>query len=161
MQEGAELQLENFRLVDVVQEKIELYSTLAQEKQISLQTEFESCRPIRSDKNIVDLIVRNLLNNAIKFTPSGGTITIKIHKLSNGVEFVIQDSGIGIPKEHIDSIFSLENNKSKIQQGTKGEKGTGLGLVLSKQSLDKINGTIKVESELNVGTTFTIYLPFK
>jgi signal transduction histidine kinase len=105
---------------------------------------------------MISTIMRNLLSNAIKFTPQGGTITISLEEISlNGkklLETTITDTGIGMSEEKLDNLFKIEHNYRST--GTNNEAGTGLGLILCKEFIEKNNGTIKVKSELNVGSSF-------
>lgn len=111
---------------------------------------------VHADPNMIQSVVRNLLTNAIKFTPAGGTITIRAK--GEGKEFVISisDNGVGIPPARRHQIFTLENITTL---GTQQESGTGLGLVLCKEFVEKNKGRIWFESEENKGTTFYFSLP--
>jgi len=111
---------------------------------------------VHADPNMIQSVVRNLLTNAIKFTPAGGTITI--HATSSENEFIISisDTGVGIPSTRRRQIFTLENITTL---GTQQESGTGLGLVLCKEFVEKNRGRIWFESEENKGTTFYFSLP--
>lgn len=112
---------------------------------------------VKANTNDVNIVLRNLINNAIKFTPKGGTINLEVssNKYPNMVQVAISDTGIGIPKKRLKDIFEI----GKTTWGTDGEKGTGLGLNLSKEIIEKYNGRIWVESEDQKGTTFYFILP--
>ena len=108
---------------------------------------------------MINVIIRNLLNNAIKFTKNGGTVSVSSKTKNNFTEISIKDTGIGISKENINKLFRTDVHHTTI--GTSEEKGTGLGLILCKEFVEKNNGKIWVESDLNKGSTFTFSLPNK
>jgi len=126
-------------------------------KNISLKTEFEEDLYIYVDVLMINSILRNLISNAIKFTPKSGHIEISVIKQKEFISCCIHDNGVGISKEVQQSIFSTGDNISRI--GTDGEKGTGLGLILCKEFIQKSHGTISVESEVGEGSKFTFTLP--
>jgi signal transduction histidine kinase len=100
-------------------------------------------------------ILRNLLTNAIKYTSEGGLITLTAKLDAEAVEIAITDSGIGIEPDDIDHLFRIDKNlKSRV--GTNNEKGSGLGLILCKEFIDRLGGSIEVESEVGKGTTFRV-----
>jgi len=109
------------------------------------------------DKNSTETIIRNLLSNALKFTPSGGKVSLIADISANMVEIIISDTGVGISKEKLTTLFDFSSKRS--EKGTSGEKGIGLGLVLVKDFVSLNGGSIRVESNVGEGTTFTIYLP--
>ncbi len=112
------------------------------------------------DYNMIMTVIRNLLSNAIKFTPNNGKITILSKKVNdNYLEIRIEDTGVGIPSKDLNSIFDLNSDLNT--NGTNNETGTGLGLKLAKEYIKKNNGTIGIESVVNVGTTVWIHLPTK
>jgi signal transduction histidine kinase len=108
-------------------------------------------------KNSVTTVIRNLISNAIKFTPKGGTITLSATKSNEEALISIADTGVGMSKEVIDRIFRIDAKHST--KGTADEKGTGLGLVLCKDFVEKNNGSIGVQSEEGKGSTFYFTLP--
>ncbi|GCC50427.1 tetratricopeptide repeat protein [Chryseotalea sanaruensis] len=110
-----------------------------------------------ADRNSFMTILRNLTSNALKFTPSGGTIILSAEKISDLVAIKIQDSGVGIPENKLTEIFEVNENKTT--RGTEGEKGTGLGLNLVYDFVKLNKGDISVESTPGKGTTFAIELP--
>ncbi len=107
---------------------------------------------------MIQLVVRNLLNNAIKFTPKGGIIHIGTIIDGKQCKIYIKDNGVGIPENKKNEIFSLNIQSTA---GTENESGTGLGLVLCKEYMDKLSGEITFESESHLGTTFYVTLPCK
>ncbi|MFA9391087.1 MAG: PAS domain S-box protein [Prolixibacteraceae bacterium] len=135
---------EYIELVSLINEVAELLNESAQQKGISISIESPKKIIAYADKAMISTVMRNLLSNAIKFTHTGGTIKIILEKNRSELLISVIDDGIGISQENIKKLFSLENNISTL--GTNKEKGTGLGLVLCKEFVDKHNGSIGVES---------------
>lgn len=106
---------------------------------------------------MINTIVRNLVSNAIKFTPENGEIRLKAEKDHEKTIIEIIDNGVGMSKENMAKLFKFSTTFST--DGTNSEKGTGLGLILVKEFVDKHKGTINVESEIGKGTKFIIELP--
>jgi signal transduction histidine kinase len=109
------------------------------------------------DSEMVKLLLRNLVSNAIKFSNEGDRIRIYSKTNNSNMEIFVADTGIGIPTEALPKLFRLDMKYTT--PGTADEKGSGIGLVLCKEILDKLNGEIKVDSELGKGSTFTFSLP--
>jgi signal transduction histidine kinase len=149
----------NVTLSDVVMKSINLFSSQLEQKNIELTYSFENEQQAYCDENTVEIIIRNLLNNAIKYTNPGGHINVKCETSSEHVCIFIKDDGIGMDKETKSEIFSLSGVQS--QKGTDGEKGTGLGLSLCYEFVKKNNGTIFFVSEPGKGSTFEVRLPKK
>ena len=128
-------------------------------KSIDLRLTIEKDFNLYVDKNTTNAILRNLVNNAIKFTPNGGLV--QIHAFDDGEMGIIrfQDSGVGIPAEKLNNLFQLSDHLST--KGTSGETGLGLGLQLVNDFVQLNKGEILVTSEVDKGTTFTIQLPLK
>lgn len=110
-----------------------------------------------ADNQMTNTVLRNLLSNAIKFTPENGTITIRAKEHDNEVRISLIDSGVGIPPESLAKLFVAE--KPVQTYGTNKESGSGLGLILCKDFVEKNNGILTVESEVGKGSTFTFTLP--
>jgi signal transduction histidine kinase len=129
----------------------------ALEKSIKITvSDFEPCMMF-GDKNMINTILRNLMSNAIKFTYICGQIHVNLINHGDHYEISLKDSGIGISKENINKLFQLD---SKFRaNGTSDEKGTGLGLILCKEFVEKHGGKIWVESEINKGSEFKFTLP--
>lgn len=136
---------------------IALLSGMASPKNITITNSIDNAISVFADPYMINTIFRNLISNAIKFTPTNGSISIQASKNDSLVTIKFIDSGIGIPKKFIANIF--DNNNGYSTPGTNNEKGTGLGLKLVHRLITENNGTISVESEQNKGTTFTITLP--
>lgn len=143
---------------NLVYENYRLVKKSAELKNIQLMTELDGEVFLNADENMVTTILRNLITNAVKFTPKHGAITVAANDYDNNtIQISIADTGIGIEPERIDSIFRIAETSST--EGTDGEKGSGLGLILSKEFVEKHGGKIWVESKLGEGTTFYFTLP--
>ncbi len=149
-------QPENILLKTSTDTAIALLSGMASPKNITITNSIDSAISAFADPYMINTVFRNLISNAIKFTPKNGSINIQASKVESVVTIKFIDSGIGIPKKLIASIF--DNSSSYSTPGTNNEKGTGLGLKLAKRLISQSNGTISVDSEPNKGTTFTITL---
>jgi signal transduction histidine kinase len=114
-----------------------------------------NCTDAKMDEKLLGHILTNLLSNAMKYSPKGGTIRFDLISTSDSAVFRIQDTGIGIPVQDLDKLFESFRRASNV--GT--IPGTGLGLAIVKKCVDLHRGKIAVESELGVGTTFTVTLP--
>lgn len=136
---------------------IDSLKNLAALKGITLMEEVPTGTNIYADKNMLNTIIRNLISNSIKFTPKKGIIKVKVSEHTDYLKFEVQDNGIGINKNEVDKLFNINTNRST--RGTNNEKGTGLGLLLCKDFVEKHGGTIWVESEPNVGSTFLFTIP--
>lgn len=147
-----------FLLSDVSKKSINVLMPVAAEKDITLQEQGRSVQAY-ADPNMIDAVIRNLVNNAIKFTPNGGTITLSFEadEQKNIAIAHIQDNGVGMDEATAQKLFHMAENVST--RGTDGEEGTGLGLLLCAELIDRNNGTISVKSEKRKGSTFTFTLP--
>ena len=114
---------------------------------------------VTGDIEMLSTVFRNLISNAIKFTPENGRIKIKVRLLTQRAEISVIDTGVGIAPENIANLFRIDKQVSTL--GTKNEKGTGLGLILCKEFVDKHKGIIKVSSERKNGTEFKVFLPLE
>lgn len=112
---------------------------------------------VYADDNMFNTILRNLLTNAIKYTPSGGNIEILVNNAENNVAISVKDSGIGIPHDKISKLFTYGNSVST--PGTNQELGSGFGLIITNDFVKLNGGELLIESEVNKGTTFTFTLP--
>ncbi|MCF7793746.1 MAG: tetratricopeptide repeat-containing sensor histidine kinase [Candidatus Cloacimonetes bacterium] len=112
-----------------------------------------------ADQEMLKTILRNLISNAVKFTPEKGKIVINASKVGDYVEITVKDNGVGIDKDKIKRLFSLNNKQTT--RGTNYEKGTGLGLILCKEFVEKNGGTINAESVVGKGSIFTMTIPAK
>ncbi|GAB3261362.1 hypothetical protein GCM10027347_26350 [Larkinella harenae] len=153
---GTNVSLTRVNLHAILKPILDIYKPLADKKNIRLECAISPQLTVRADSNMLQLIVRNLVGNAIKFTPSRGEIIIKTVTVGTECRIVIKDTGIGIEAAHKATIFSL---KSRSTFGTNHEKGVGLGLFLCKQYAEAQQGKLWFESEPRVGTTFFFSLP--
>ena len=112
-----------------------------------------------ADKNMVEVILRNLILNAIKFTENNGLVEVYAMAIDEYIEVTVSDTGIGVEDENKIKIFTIDDNKIKL--GTANEKGTGLGLVISKEFVGSHNGKIWVEDNKEKGSLFKFTLPVK
>lgn len=148
---------EPFDLVELIKDVTILLSNTAQKKSIGLIQDLPKQLSVFADKNMISTILRNLISNAIKFTHPNGKISISVQSDVNNITVKVIDNGVGIPKEAIDKLFHIENKYTS--PGTKDEKGTGLGLILCKEFVEKHNGKIWVESRENEGSAFWFTIP--
>ncbi len=154
---GEAIESSNFDMNLVVVKDFELLETQASVKQIKLINEIPVDTIVFADLNMTEIIIRNLVSNAIKFCRENGTIIISGKKLTDCVEISVTDEGVGISSENIDKIFQDKGRFTTL--GTKNETGTGLGLLLCKEFIEKQNGRIGVESKQNEGSKFWFTLP--
>jgi two-component system phosphate regulon sensor histidine kinase PhoR len=113
--------------------------------------------PFRATEEDMHRVVGNLLENAVKYTPSGGTVSVALRAEDSRVTLVVSDGGIGIAPEALPHIFEEFYRAANVK--AMGTEGTGLGLSLVKRIVDLYQGEVRVESELEKGTTFTVTLP--
>lgn len=143
-------------LLAIVQKNLRLLSSVALKKQIQIHVDCSSHFFVIGDKNMLASVFQNLLSNAIKFTPHQGDIYITAQELKHQVVISIKDTGVGMSQELLNQLFLIDKNVST--NGTDGEKGTGLGLVLCKQFLALHESDLCVQSEVGVGTQFSFAL---
>lgn len=149
---------EIFSLKDSLDAAIKSLRQIAHSKGIIIQNNVEQTALVNADRYMIDTVIRNLLSNALKFSGGGSVIqTGIVYNDGNTCSLCISDQGVGISKEALGKIFS-PSEKQKTT-GTKGERGSGLGLILCKDFIEKNGGGIRVESEPGKGSTFTITLP--
>jgi len=126
-------------------------------KNISLESEINDKIYLNADQNMLNSILQNIISNALKFTETGGNIKVMAFVKESFVEISVADSGIGIKKEDMDKLFRIDVKHSTI--GTAKERGTGLGLILCKELVEKHGGSIWVESKVGKGTCFSFAIP--
>ena len=145
-------------LSELIDQNIELTTASAENKKISVISQIECKTGAFADKNMINLVIRNLISNALKFTAESGVVTLTCYeKNKNEVAVSVSDTGVGISEDNIQKLFRIDEYFST--SGTAGEGGTGLGLIICKEFIEKNKGQIIIESELDVGTTFTFTLP--
>lgn len=148
---------EKIALVDLFEEVISLFQEAADQKNIHIVYHLPEPGFVLGDKNMVRAILRNLVSNAIKFTNRDGWVEIFTARNNNESEITVSDTGKGMTAEEISKLFVLGQNKTK--QGTENERGTGLGLILCFDLVNRNNGKIWVESEPGKGSKFKFTIP--
>lgn len=148
---------EFIELGKIINETVELMKYSAQQKSIDISLKLPNKANIFADKSMIKTIFRNLISNAIKFTKTGGEIIISIKVIQKKYQISISDNGIGIKKESLKKLFIIGENIST--HGTQNESGTGLGLVLCKEFIEKHRGKIVAKSKIGLGSTFILILP--
>lgn len=144
-------------LETVVDDNINLLSEQAAAKSIRVVSNLQGNTQSWADQNQIDIVLRNLISNAIKFTPDNGMITIDAKEFEKHWQISVRDTGVGMTEEVRNQLFSANTNESK--SGTNNEKGTGLGLSLCKEMVEKNQGRIWVESTPRKGSCFYFTLP--
>jgi signal transduction histidine kinase len=153
---GIQVNKAEFNLADVIHENVSLLNPQAIKKSITLKTEITEGLPkVYADKDMVSLIVRNLVSNAIKFTPENGIVSVVTKPEPDYIFISVHDNGTGLSEEDINKILEKEYFT---KYGTSGEKGSGLGLMLCREFIEKNGGEFSVESQQGVGSTFTFCL---
>ena len=147
---------EVFSLSTLVSQNIELLKGNAGLKNIFLQNNIGKDINVTADKNMIDTVLRNLLTNAVKFTGIDGKVCIDARVFEKTIEVSVADNGVGIMPEIMDKLFRIDQSFSTT--GTNGEVGTGLGLIICKEFIEKHGGQIKTESFPGGGTKFSFTL---
>ena len=148
---------EKTNLYETVESNYQMFRPKSASKKITLINEVPKNIFIFADVYMLQSIVQNLISNALKFTKSGGSITVSAESINNLIKISFIDTGIGISQNDLDKIFKIDKQHTTL--GTEDEKGTGLGLIICKELIEKNNGEIWIESEINKGTKFFITLP--
>lgn len=141
----------------IMKNALSVLRPLANQKHISIDLNYEEDLSVFADPQMIETVLRNLINNAIKFTPENGKITLTACKTDNQVEIKITDTGIGISSEELLTLFKIDSTIKR--KGTNNEDGSGLGLILCKEFVEKHNGEIGVESIQGKGSSFYFTLP--
>ena len=141
----------------LIKNATELFSDSAVQKSITIRTELPTDSMVLVDQTMISTVLRNLISNAIKFTRQGGQILVSAKQNEGEWLVAVSDNGVGIKKDTFEKLFRLEENYTT--PGTNNEKGTGLGLILCKEFVEKHGGKIWVESELGKGSIFSFTLP--
>lgn len=149
--EGVNFNNENLEVFPIVDKLESLFNKITTDKKIHIENNINENLIVYSDRNILNLVLRNLISNAIKYSNSGGKVEVNAVEDKEFVTISVKDEGIGLTKEQIQKLFMNVNTSSL---GTSGEKGTGLGLLLCKDFIEKAGGKIWVESHPGLGSTF-------
>jgi len=147
---------EKISLKEMADEIQGIFSNMATAKNIELTTEVDDVS-VWADKNTSMTILRNLVNNALKFTPKNGEVAVSAKQQGDFAQITVTDTGVGMNADKIKELFQLQGKKS--EYGTAGEKGLGLGLQLVYEFVEMNKGTIEVDSKEGKGTVFTVKLP--
>jgi signal transduction histidine kinase len=156
---GVGLQLESIPVLDIVERVTGSLRLIAKEKDVSLSVEIPKDIPhaVEVDQALLHQAVYNLVENAVKYTPNGGEVAVRLQPASDSLTFAIQDSGLGISEEDLKRLFE------KFYRGTNrkalSKRGTGLGLAIVKSIAERHGGKVWVESELDAGSTFFLQIP--
>jgi two-component system sensor histidine kinase/response regulator len=153
--EGVRVNIQPLDLLKTLRDMLKVETSIAHEKNISLTYHIGENIYVEGDANMLLLVVRNLISNAIKFTPSGGNIQV-MAAVENDCKISIVDSGTGINESDQKYVFSL---KAKSTFGTNNEKGVGLGLILCKEFTELQNGSVSFVSTPGKGTSFIVSIP--
>lgn len=145
-----------FDLVDSAKTVVDLHCGFARKKGLKIKNQIDARTLVYADENMVSTVLRNLVSNAIKFSNPNGEIVISSNRRSGMVEINVTDSGIGMDRESLSKLFRIDTYYST--SGTMGESGTGLGLIICKEFVEKNSGRIRASSSEGVGTTVTFTL---
>lgn len=157
MNSGVKVKLEKLNIFESLEMSLSAQQSLGEEKDIQLYNEIDPQLHILADLEMLRLVIRNLINNAIKFTQKGGTVRIGTRLTNEQVTLFVSDNGIGISKEKQEKIFALETGST---YGTNNEKGVGLGLILCKEFTELQGGKISYSSNTDQGSTFELHFPY-
>jgi signal transduction histidine kinase len=152
-----DINVSSFDAVDVLRQKINAYLPFAKAKNIEIDITGDATIAMASDADKLRQIIGNLAGNAIKYSNPAGTIEIAIRQHAEALHLDVKDQGIGIAADQLDRIF--EPFVRLVESGTAGERSTGLGLWIVAKIVAAIGGTIRVESEVGVGSTFRVVVP--
>ena len=148
---------ENIELTDLITQITLLFYDVAGQKSIKIKKILPSNAAVYGDKAMISTVIRNLISNAIKFSMPDSEITISVCQNQEEVIIIVGDKGVGIPKDRIEKLFQIDESHST--EGTNHEQGTGLGLILCKEFVEKHGGQIRVKSELGQGSDFIFSIP--
>ena len=148
---------EVIELSEISEDITSLFGNMAKTKSVVLESQIEKNTLAFADWHMTSTILRNLVSNAIKFTPENGKVTVRAMQTEESVQVKVSDTGVGMKQEVIDKLFVID--QKIVTTGTANEKGTGLGLILCKELVEKNGGSIDVTSELGKGSTFSFTLP--
>ncbi len=154
---GMQVKKEKFEAQRVVQEHIDLFSTIARNKKVSLRCDAQDDTLIYFDRNIFNLVLRNFLSNAIKFSNEGGDVTIRLRRQPEFFQVTVSDQGVGMDADTLQSLQNIATTVSK--EGTTHEKGTGMGIALCREFLLKAGGSLEIKSAKGEGSSFSMLIP--
>ncbi len=155
---GTKTKKESFNLVDLIRKNVEVFELMAREKKIGLKTQFGDDEFVFGDIDQIDCVIRNLVNNAIKFTKENGRVTVGFGDHSETHKRVwVEDTGVGMEPEITEKLFDPQEDIKT--SGTANEPGSGIGLFLCKDFVENNGGRLWLESEADIGTTFYFTVP--
>ncbi|MCD4833299.1 MAG: cyclic nucleotide-binding domain-containing protein [Bacteroidales bacterium] len=152
-----EVKPEKVEVFELAIENMNLFQEKAEKKGVKINANVKMGLFAYIDKNMICTVLRNLISNSVKFTNSGDIINIEAKSLNEHIEIMVTDTGIGVPEENLKKIFKIDSHIST--QGTADEIGTGLGLIISREFVEKNGGTINVKSKEGNGTQFMFTVP--
>lgn len=155
--DGLKPKIQKIELNHVILETVEILHHISDAKGVSMAYESQQSVYCMGDERMIETIIRNLVSNAIKYTNSGGRVSISCEKAEQFVLIKIADNGVGMSEKVQNNLFRF--NDSVTKPGTGGEKGTGLGLYLCKEFIEENNGSMVIRSQVNVGTEVVVSLP--
>lgn len=153
---GEYVEKSQFDVIQLLKQEQVLFTGFAKEKNINIHLEALGQLYANADKNMIDLVVRNLISNALKFSQAGDTVLLKASQIGNEISIKVKDTGAGISEENLEKLIRGE---SFTTSGRRNETGTGLGLILVRDYILKNDGKFNIKSELNVGSEFEFTLP--
>ncbi len=148
---------EKFNISNLIQVNMNLHKLPAEKKGVVLVIDIADDLPAFGDREMINTVIRNLINNAVKFSNKGGTVEVKILQKKQLFEVIVCDHGVGIPAGDVKKLFRIDEKYKSL--GTEGESGTGLGLVLCKEFVDKNGGEIWCKTGEGSGTEFHFTIP--
>ncbi len=151
------LELQHIDIANVIQQILEMYTYVAETKFIKLDSSVQSELWVSADITRIGQVLANIVDNAIKYTPEGGTVSVQAAKSDGEIVITVSDTGIGIPPEELPKIWE----RLYRGHGSRGQKGLGLGLTLVRAIVNLHQGRIELHSRHGQGSTFTIYLPYR
>ncbi len=151
------VELEEISLSELVDTVVEVMAGPSSEKCVWLNNRVAPDTTIKADPIMLRSVILNLVSNGLKFTKEGGSVTIRADEAGDQLDITVQDTGVGMSEKDIKRLFRIDESISRT--GTGGEKGSGLGLILCKEMIERHGGTVSVESVVGAGTTFSVRLP--
>jgi two-component system phosphate regulon sensor histidine kinase PhoR len=135
------------------------FGSVARDRRVSLVFEGDEKAVFTSDRRLLNLIVKNLVENSIKFTPAGGRVTVRFAIADETARLAVIDTGIGIPPEHLDRVFERFYQVDAARSSAAAGRGTGLGLAIVKHAINALDGHIRLDSKIGAGTTVECSFP--
>ena len=147
----------DLRVNETIESVLDLLNSHAHDKGILLQSDVPEGTVVYADSRMFETVLRNLLSNAVKYTPYGGKITIGLKDEEEFIQFGVEDTGVGMDEEQVASLFNVDKKTSR--PGTNNELGTGFGLILCQEFVQKNGGELSVESSPGKGSIFSFTVP--